>query len=193
MFKSIFTTRANLLQALCPLFLLMLLMLATRYYHIGTAWRLPDASWAVFFLGGFYLARRYFLLLLAEACIIDFVFFALGGSQYCLSGAYGFLVLAYAVLWFGGELLRAQQRRDALFFVRAAAFWWVCASLAYLFTNASFYWLSDKAANPSWANYFEHAKIWYSAFVSRPMLYLVAAAMLHFVVVQSRRLRLALR
>jgi hypothetical protein len=178
------------LFALLPL---MLLMVATRYYHIGSAWHLPDASWAIFFLGGFYLQRKFFLLLLAEAVAIDFIFFALGGSNYCLSAAYGFLVPAYAALWFGGELLRKSRTRDVMFFVRGAAYWWVSASLAYLFTNASFYWLSDKAVDPSWANYFAHAKIWYSAFVSRPLLYLPLAALVHFAMVQSQRLRVALR
>ena len=180
----------NLLYTLIPL---MLSMVATRFYHIGSAWHLPDASWAVFFLGGFYLARKYFVLLLAEAVAIDFIFFALGGSQYCLSSAYGFLVPAYAALWFGGERLCNIQTRDAMFFMRGAAYWWVSASLAYLFTNASFYFLSDKAVDPTLANYFGHAKIWYAAFVSRPMIYLAAAALVHFAVVQAFRSRLAVR
>lgn len=199
MFNSIAPSRENTstnpLYALLPL---MLLMLATRYFHIGSAWHLPDASWAVFFLGGLYLARKHFVLLLAEAMAIDFIFFALGGSQYCLSSAYGFLVPAYAALWFGGQLLREEglrkvENRDAMFFARGAAYWWVSASLAYVLTNASFYFLSDKAVDPSIANYFVHAKIWYAAFVSRPMLYLIAAALVHFAVTQTARLRLALR
>ena len=189
------STSTNSLYTLIPL---MLLMVATRFYHIGSAWHLPDASWAVFFLGGFYLARKYFVLLLAEAVAIDFIFFALGGSQYCLSSAYGFLVPAYAALWFGGQLLREEGLRkieahDALFFIRGLAYWWVSASLAYLFTNASFYFLSDKVVDPTFANYFVHAKIWYAAFVSRPMIYLVAAALAHFAAVQAFRLRPAIR
>jgi hypothetical protein len=175
------------------LLLLILLMVATRYFHIGSAWHLPDASWAVFFLGGFYLARKHFLVLLVEAVAIDFTFFALGGSQYCLSAAYGFQVPAFAALWFGGEMLRKIETRDAIFFVRGAAYWWVSASAAYLVTNASFYFLSGKAADPAIANYFSHAKIWYAAFVSRPMLYLVAAALVHCAVMQASRLRFALR
>lgn len=185
----------NSLYTLLPL---MLLMVATRFYHIGSAWHLPDASWAVFFLAGFYLARKYFVLLLVEAVAIDFIFFALGGSQYCLSSAYGFLVPAYAALWFGGLLLREEglrkiETRDLMFFMRGAAYWWVSASLAYLFTNASFYFLSDKAVDPTIASYFSHAKIWYAAFVSRPMIYLVATVLAHFAAVQASRLRLATR
>ena len=181
---------SNPLYALLPL---MVLMAVTRFHHIGSAWHLPDASWAVFFLGGFYLSRRYFPLLLAEAVAIDFIFFAMGGSRYCLSAAYGFLVPAYAALWFGGELLRRVELRDVMFFVRGAAYWWVSASLAYLFSNASFYFLSGKAADPSIVNYFAHAKIWYAMFVTQPMLYLVVAALAHFTAAQVSRLRLASR
>jgi hypothetical protein len=168
-----------------------LLMLATRYYHIGSAWHLPDASWAVFFLGGFYLRRALFALLVAEAVAIDFAFFGAGGSTYCLSVAYWFLLPTYAALWFGGARLAKNSQYDARFFALAIAYWWVAASIAYGFSNGSFYWLSGKAIEPSWSHYFEHAQIWYSAFVTRPMLYLLAAALVQFTVVQAQRLRTA--
>lgn len=171
---------------------LALLMLATRYFHIGSAWHLPDASWAVFFLGGFYLRRAFFAVLVAETVAIDFTFFALGGSTYCLSAGYWFLLPTYAALWFGGEMLAKMQQRNWRFFACSVAYWWVAASTAYVISNASFYWLSGKAVDPSWSHYIEHAQIWYSAFVSRPMIYLVAAALVHFAVVQAQRLRVAM-
>lgn len=180
-------------QTISVLVSLMLLMLATRFFHVGSAWRLPDASWAVFFIGGFYLSRKYFLLLLIEAVAIDFAFFVMGGSQYCLSAAYAFQVPAFAVLWFGGESLRKIEARDAMFFVRGVAYWWVSASAAYLFTNASFYFLSGKASDPTIVNYFSHAQIWYAMFITRPMLYLILAAMTHFAIAQAQRWRLAMR
>lgn len=180
-------------QSISVLLALMVLMLATRFYHVGSAWHLPDASWAVFFLGGFYLPRKMFLLLLTEAVAIDVAFFAMGGSQYCLSAAYGFQVPAFAALWFGGEQLKKIEARDAMFFVRGVAYWWVSASLAYLCTNASFYFLSGKAIDPTLLKYFAHAKIWYAMFITRPMLYLIVAALVHFSVVQAARFRLAVR
>jgi hypothetical protein len=173
------------------------LMLATRFYHIGSTWHLPDASWAVFFLGGFYLRRAGFALLAIEAVAIDFTFFAMGGSTYCLSSAYGFLLPAYAALWFAGEMLSryfvAQSARSIRFFAIAACYWWLAASVAYLLTNGSFYWLSGKVTDPGWHNYLQHASIWYSAFVSRPMLYLIIAAAVHAAIASLQRARLALR
>lgn len=170
---------------------LALLMLATRYFHIGSAWHLPDASWAVFFLGGFYLRRALFLPLVIEAVAIDFTFFAMGGSTYCLSVAYWFLLPTYAALWFAGTLLAKQTQRDARFFALAVAYWWVAASVAYFISSGSFYWLSGKAVEPNASHYIEHAQIWYSAFVSRPMMYLIAAVLVHFSVAQVQRLRVA--
>ena len=37
--------------------ILLLLMIVTRYHHFGSVLFLPDASWAIFIAGGFYLNR----------------------------------------------------------------------------------------------------------------------------------------
>ena len=172
---------------------LALLMLATRFHHIGSVWHLPDASWAVFFLGGFYLRRAAFGFLVAEAMLIDFTFFATGGSTYCFGPAYPFLLPTYAALWFAGERLSHFSARDLRFFAVAACYWWVAASVAYVLSSGSFYLLSGKSIDPSLADYLQHARVWYSAFVSRPMLYLLLAAVVHGAVIQMQRARMALR
>jgi len=172
---------------------LALLMLATRFYHIGSAWHLPDASWAIFFLGGFYLRPAFFALLAVEAVAIDFTFFAMGGSTYCLSSAYGFQLPAFAALWFGGYQLVQQGRRDWRFFAIGVRNWWLAASVAYVLTNGSFYWLSGKFVDLNWATYAQNFSHWYAAFISRPMLYLVLAAIMHAAMTQAQRARLALR
>lgn len=188
MFKQIFSR--HFIERFLPL---ALLMLATRFHHIGSAWHLPDASWAVFFLGGLYLRRAAFGLFAVEAVAIDFAFFAMGGSTYCLSSAYPFLLPAYAALWFAGERLSRFTEHNMRFFAVAACYWWAAASVAYLLTNGSFYWLSGKAAESSLSGYIQNASIWYSAFVTRPMLYLIVAAITHAAFVQMQRARLALR
>lgn len=180
--------------ALVPL---LLLMLATRSSHFATAWSLPDASRAVFFLGGFYLARKYFAVFIGTAIAMDFLSMALGGSRACLSPGYPLIVPAFALLWFGGHLLSSNQElrkvegRDLMFFVKAAAYWWVCASLAYAMTGAGYYFLSGKFADPTLGGWFERLQTWYAMFVAQPMLYLVAAAVVHFAVTQATRARTA--
>lgn len=175
--------------ALIPL---LLLMLATRSSHFAGAWSLPDASRAVFFLGGFYLARKYFGVLLGTAISMDFISMALGGSRACLSPGYLLLVPAFAGLWFGGEMLRKVENRNAMFFVKAAAYWWVAATIAYAMTNAGYYFLSGKF-DPTFSGWLARMQTWYALFVAQPMLYLIAAAAVHWVVTQATRTRLALR
>ncbi|MBM3153552.1 MAG: hypothetical protein FJZ96_15320, partial [Chloroflexi bacterium] len=60
---SLFPTCAPRTQALIGGSLLAV-MLATRFHHFGDALHLPDASWALFFLAGFYLARVWLPVLL---------------------------------------------------------------------------------------------------------------------------------
>src|SRR5215467_14945133 len=97
--------------------ILALVMSATRVNHFAA---LPDASWAVFFAGGFYLSgdpaglralfggatRWAFPLLIAVAVLIDFFVITSQGidfwSHYCVSAAYWFLLPAYFSLWLGG-------------------------------------------------------------------------------------------
>src|SRR5689334_388759 len=94
--------------------LLAFVMLATRINHFAPV---PDASWAVFFAGGFYLrglARWAFPALMVLAVAIDaYVISASGLSfwdHYCVSAAYWFLVPAYLAMWLGGLLLARQYR-----------------------------------------------------------------------------------
>ena len=84
---------------------LVLLMLVTRGHHDFTLAHLPDASWAVFLLAGFYLRPRWFFVafLLLAACL-DYIAITWGGvSSFCVTGAYFLLIPAYGALWFAGR------------------------------------------------------------------------------------------
>ena len=72
---------------------LAMAMAATRFHHEGTAFALPDASLAVFFLAGAFLSTSgVFIGLLALAGIIDYLAVtSLGVSDYCFSPAYAFM------------------------------------------------------------------------------------------------------
>jgi hypothetical protein len=82
---------------------LVALMVLTRFGHFGELSRLPDASWAVFFLGGLLLRHaRGFAAFFALAWAVDLASFASGTPVDCFSLAYLFLVPAYGALWFAG-------------------------------------------------------------------------------------------
>jgi hypothetical protein len=150
-------------------------MLATRLHHFEY---LPDASWSIYFLSGFYLFdARSFALLMVEAVIIDYVATQhLGVSSYCLSIAYPFVLPAYAALWLGGRLA-ARHRHDQLF--HRVGWLVLCllvsVSVCFLLTNGSFYWLSGRAASPDIAGWMAGFQRWYPYFLAVPCIYVAIA------------------
>jgi hypothetical protein len=130
--------------------LLALVMAATRFSHTGSTWLPPDASWAVFFIGGFYLARewRWALgVLLIEAVAVDYAAIRyLGISNYCVTVAYWFIVPAYSVLWLGGAWLRRRYQQLPVDLLRLLVSLTVCVSLCFLITQGSFYWLGGRSS-----------------------------------------------
>jgi hypothetical protein len=173
--------------------LLALVMAVTRINHFAP---LPDASWVVFFLAGFYLRgslRLAFPLLLGEAVLIDWLVITSHGlgfwQHYCMSPAYWFLLPAYLALWLGGSWLRARYRGlDPATFGRLVAGFVVAFSIAYLLSNGSFYWLGDSVPLPrSFAKWFGNLGDWYLPYLRTSTIYLAVAVVLHVIGVQFAR------
>jgi hypothetical protein len=190
--------------------ILGLVMLATRSHHFGA---LPDASWAVFFFAGFYLsarpsaegrtslstlfnfsgsARWAFPLLMVLAVAVDYTVISSQGidfwSHYCVSPAYWFLVPSYAALWFGGAWLRAHYNglhaRELGLLVASAV---VSASLCYLVSNGSFYWISASVPSRSFAGWVENLGDWYLPFMQTTLMYVGIGAVIHMLAAQVLR------
>ena len=164
--------------------LLGLVMAATRSHHFAAV---PDASWAAFFIAGFYLRGSFrwaFPLLMALAVLVDFFVISRQGidfwSHYCVSPAYWFLVPSYAVLWFGGSWLRARYAGLHLReFALLAASALVAASACYLVSNGSFYWISASVPARTFGGWIENLGDWYLPFVQTTLVYIGIAALLH--------------
>ena len=180
-------------QRLGIFFALALVMAATRAHHFGP---LPDASWAVFFLGGFWLrgaGRWAFPLLMAEAVLVDYFVITGQGipfwSHYCVSPAYWFLVPSYFTLWTGGSwLARHQQGLRLSTLGLAAAALLVSEAACYLLSNGSFYWLSASVPAPrSFAAWGANLADWYLPFLGTAAVYVAIGAVLHVVVIQLAR------
>ncbi len=91
-------------------------MLLTRGSHVLTQFSLPDASLALFLLGGMYLGRQFasralwFAAFFILAAVIDFGAAALDPAQgFCLTDGYWGLIPAYGAMWLGGAWLAHQQ------------------------------------------------------------------------------------
>jgi hypothetical protein len=157
------------------------LMIVTRFHHFGTAIHLPDASMAVFFLGGLYLRRHLaFAGFMALAVLIDWVAIEHAGvSDFCVTPAYSFLLPAYAVLWYGGRLYapRLQSNAGSLLGLGAVAL--LSASLSFAISNGGFYWFGGRYAQPHFAEYVARAWQWGPLFVRTTMAYIAVAAVAH--------------
>lgn len=150
--------------------LLALLMAATRLGgHLGTAWSLPDASWAVFFLAGFYLRREWrwaLPALLLEAVAIDIAAIRYYGiSNFCVTAAYWFNVPAYAALWMAGMWLRGVHDGHLRDLGRLALSLGVGVSVSFLLTQGSFYWLGGRVPQPSVGGWWQNFSAWYGYFM----------------------------
>ena len=187
------TTQARRLGILIAL---MLVMAATRIHLSLLHHSVMDASWAVFFLAGFWLggagsaASRYgiFALLMAEAVVLDYLVISGQGidfwSHYCVSIAYWFLVPAYLALWMGGSLLRTAYRglrvREVALLAAALV---VSLSVSYLLFNGSYYWLSDTWMDAgkvrSFGGWIENLGDWYLPYLRTSAMYVAVAAALH--------------
>ena len=193
----------TLTQRLGILLALAVVMAATRVHHslLHHFDALPDASWGIFFLAGFWLrgAGRWasfnwgFALLMAEAVLIDYLVISGQGidfwSHYCVSAAYWFLIPSYFSLWLGGSWLAKHQlglRLQTLGMATVAlgASWAAC----YLISNGSFYWLSSSVPLPrSAAAWSANLLDWYLPFLQTTVLYVGLGAVAHVLVIQVAR------
>lgn len=168
--------------------LLALVMGLTRLHHFGIV---PDASWAVFFLAGFWLrgsARWAFPLLLAEAVLIDFLVITGQGldfwTHYCVSTAYWCMPAYLGALWLGGSWVAARQRGRTPSTLGLAAVALVASEgVAYLISNGSFYWLGNAVPLPrSMAAWMANLGDWYLPFLGTTAFYVGIGALLHVAV-----------
>ena len=167
--------------------LLVLLMLGTRINHFAP---IPDASWAVFFIGGFYLrgwTRWVFPLLMVLAVAIDWAVISGQGmdfwGHYCVSSGYWALVPAYFAMWAGGMLLRywykgLSVQSLALFGATLV----VSVAVCHLFAQGGFYWTSNVVAEPTVAGWAKNYSDWLLPYLRTAAIYTGVAALVQVAV-----------
>ena len=167
---------------------LALVMGLTRLHHFNVV---PDASWAIFFLAGFWLrgsARWAFPILIAEAVLIDFLVITGQGldfwTHYCVSPAYWCIPVYFGAMWFGGSWLAAHQRGlSAATLGMAAAALLISEAACYLISNGSFYWLSSTLPQPrSIGSWMSNLGDWYLPFLGTTAVYVSIGALLYVAV-----------
>ena len=160
---------------------LMVLMALTRYNHFGSSLALPDASYAVFFLGGLYLGRvrggwSILVLFLLEAALVDYYAINYQGvSGWCVTEAYAFLLAAYAGLWSIGRWYAKRYDMTAKGLVGLFATSVAAGSLAFVIANVSFYLLAGYFGSMSVAEYISRVAGYYGSYVAVAVIYIGCA------------------
>jgi hypothetical protein len=158
---------------------LILAIAATRFNHFGSAFSLPDASWAVFFLGGLYLARyprtalAVFTMLLLQAGLMDsYVTTVQGVSDWCMTPAYWFLIPTYGSLWLVGRWFAMHHSMNHKGWAWLTLSAWIANSFAFFLSNASFYLVSGRVSEMTATEYISRVSEYYVSYVSMSMLYI---------------------
>jgi hypothetical protein len=122
-------------------------MLLTRGSHVLTAISLPDASLALFLLGGLFLKRSgWFAIFFVLATLIDFGAAALDPAQgFCLTEGYWGLIPAYGTMWLGGLWL--STKADAFAPLRYTAVSLLTTLLAFVISTQTYYVFSGRFPN----------------------------------------------
>ena len=164
----------NLKEIRTPIALIGL-MLATRFHHFGDSISLPDASLAAFFFAGFWVRGwKFFVLLLIEAGLIDYVAITqFNVSDYCVSPAYVFLIPTYASLWFAGYYCARYKTLKLTELMPQFGILFIATTVAFAISNGSFYLLSGKFPDLSWIEYTTRVTQYYPPYVTYTVVYAV--------------------
>ena len=165
---------------------LALLMAATRAHHFGA---IPDASWAVFFASGAYLAghqRWAFPALMALAVVVDYLVISATGldfwSHYCVSPGYWFLLPAHAAMMAAGQWAAAAGLAPRWVLLgRLVLALAVGTAACHLLAQGGFYWFSSSVAEPTLAGWAKNWSDWLLPYAQVAFAWVATIAVVHLV------------
>ena len=129
----------NTLKNYLPFTLIIFFMLLTRGSHFITATSLPDASFALFLIGGMLLKKpKWFISLFMLSVVIDFATLSINSAyQIPINFGYSGLLPAYGIMWFFG--LRIANTKS---FLRFATFGVISTLISFLISTQTYNLLS---------------------------------------------------
>ncbi len=171
---------------------LIAMMVLTRSNLIT---HLADASWAIFFLVGFYLSHErlkrlafpaFFLL----AFVIDLlVIDAQGGVHYCFTPSYPFLIPAYAAMYFAGRWFASRYEENVQGLFKFVGSGFLAVVVCFVISNLGFYLFAGKFEEMSLAQYVASVAKYLPAYLKTSSIYLSTAALIHLLISHSNILK----
>jgi len=169
---------------------LLLVLIITRSGHFGSGFKLPDASWAMFWLAGA-LSQRWWwpAFLLSSAAVVDYLVISHGVSSYCVTPAYPFLIPAYLSLWGAGRWVSQSLSIEWQSSLRIVISVLNGVTVAFIISNYSFYVFSENFALLTAWQYTQATMQYWPAYLLHTSVYVVAGLLIHFVVQSIQTLR----
>jgi hypothetical protein len=166
--------------------LLTLLMLATRTHHFASLNNLPSASIAIFFLAGMYLRKTsafWFFYVLSITIDLASSYYR-GQFGNCITTSYPALVLSYGAMFVVGYYSKPKWQETSwqINIIKVALALFIASSIAFFISNGSYYVLSGKFPDLSWAEYASRVDKYYFRSISNPVFYVISAVVIDFTV-----------
>jgi len=118
---------------------ILFVMALTRGSHLLTAISLPDASFALFLIGGMYLKKpKWFISLLTFSFVIDLVTLSMNNTyQIPINLGYLGLLASYGIMWFSGSRIANTKS-----FLEFAAFGVISTLITFVISTQTYNLLS---------------------------------------------------
>ena len=175
------TDQINKTKAIFAVFIMVLLMIATRGHAnwLSSVVHLPDFTIPALFIAGVYLRQFWvaFIIILSAVAIDNYAIVHEGISANCITPAYSILPLTYyGIFWVGKYIsslhINASITKNALIVIVATSAQWLIATLSYYFFTATY-------AKTGWANFPAYMAQWSVAEIP-PVLFWMAAISIVF-------------
>ena len=175
------TNQINKTKAIFAIFIMILLMIATRGHAnwLSSLVHLPDFTIPALFIAGIYLRKFWvaFVIIISAVAIDNYAIVHEGISANCITPAYSVLPLTYYGIFWVGKYISSLKIdtsivKNALVVIAAVSAQWLIATASYYFFTATY-------AKTGWANFPAYAQQW-SLVEIPPVLYWMVAISIIF-------------
>ena len=156
------TNQINKTRAIFAVFIMVLLMIATRGHAnwLSSIVHLPDFTIPALFIAGIYLRQFWvaFVIIISAIAIDNYAIVHEGVSANCITPAYSVLPLTYyGIFWVSKTIsslnINTDIVKNALIVIAATSTQWLVATSSYYFFTATY-------AKTGWANFPAYAAQW---------------------------------